>query len=146
VNEDPKIDSLEELLNIARLKTPCDLDLLVFLARHPDALVTSEQLALLVGYDVAQVAKSLDLLVEHKLVRCSQNPTHLARLCRFRADHGDPKFREILRIASTVEGRRHIMRLMNHRQSRSKRTAGNHLSEVREQKSDVSPKKEKGHG
>jgi len=140
------MESLEEVLNSARLKNPCDLDLLVFFARHPDALVTSEQLALLVGYDVAKVAKSLDLLVEHKLVRRSQNPTHLARLYRFRADHWDPKFQEILKTASTIEGRRQIRGLLNQRQLRSKGTAGNHPSEIRDQKSDVSRKKEKGHG
>jgi DNA-binding MarR family transcriptional regulator len=147
------MESLEELLNIAPVKDPCDLDLLVFFARHPDALITSDQLALLVGYDVTLVARSLDLLVEHNLVQRSQNPTHLARLYRFRAEHWDPKFQEILKIASTLEGRRQLRRLLNQRQQRSKRTPRNHRSEIREHKSDpreqkpnVSGKKEKGHG
>jgi hypothetical protein len=32
------VESLEQLLNIARIKTPCDLDLLLFFVRHPHAL------------------------------------------------------------------------------------------------------------
>jgi hypothetical protein len=114
--------SLEQLLNIARIKTPCDLDLVLFFARHPDALMTSEQLALLVGYDLQQIAKSLELLVKRKLLRRTQNPTHPARLYRFRPDYWSPRFRDILKIASTVEGRRRIRHLLSARQLRPKRT------------------------
>jgi hypothetical protein len=115
------MESFEQLLNIARIKTACDLDLLLFFARHPDALMTSEQLAALVGYDLAQIAKSLDLLVQRKLLRRTQNPTHAARLYRFRADYGGPRFKELLAAATTVEGRRRIRSLLSERQRRSKR-------------------------
>lgn len=116
------MESLEQLLNIARIKTPCDLDLLLFFARHPDALMRSEQLAAIVGYDLAQIAKSLDLLVKRKFLRRLQNPTHAARLYRFRADYGGPAFLELLKVATTVEGRRRIRHLLSERQPRSKRT------------------------
>ena len=39
----------------------CELDLLVFLHRHPRSLLTSEQLAAFAGYDMKQVAKALDV-------------------------------------------------------------------------------------
>jgi DNA-binding MarR family transcriptional regulator len=138
------MEFLEQLLHIARIKTPCDLDLLLFFARHPDALMTSEQLALLVGYDLAQIAKSLDLLVQRKLLRRMQNPTHAARLYRFRGDYGGPRFHELLKAAMTIEGRRRVRKLLSGRQPRPKRTAArNNLSNV---SLTVSQRKEKAHG
>ena len=138
------MDSLDELLNIAHLRNHCDLDLLLFFARHPDALMTSEQLALLVGYDLQQIAKSLDLLVQHKLLRRTQNPTHAARLYRFRADHWDPPLPEILKNTSTVEGRRKIRQLMNERQRSKKTRPRNRPSSVA--RMNISLVKEKAHG
>jgi hypothetical protein len=117
------MESLEQLLNIARVKSPCDLDLLMFFARHPDALMTSEQLAAMVGYDLPQIAKSLDLLVRRKLLLRAQNPTHPARMYRFRVEFGGPRFTDLLKLASTLEGRRQMRHLLNERQPRSTRTA-----------------------
>lgn len=134
------MDSLEEFLVITRIKNPCDLDLLLFFARHPDALMTSEQLAVLVGYDLQQIAKSLDLLVERKVLRRKQNPTHPARLYRFRADHWDPRFRDTLKVASTVEGRREINRVLSQRQRPKGRTPRNHLAAIKSERSEVSEK------
>jgi DNA-binding MarR family transcriptional regulator len=143
------MEPLEHLLTIVRIKTACDLDLLLFFARHPDALMTSEQLASFVGYDLPQIAKSLDLLVQRKLLRRTQNPTHAARLYRFRADYGGPRFHELLKGAMTIEGRRRIRRLLSERQSRPKRPAPrNKLSNVSQTESriTVSHIKEKAHG
>jgi hypothetical protein len=138
------MNSFEELLNIAGLKNHCDLDLLLFFARHPDALMTSEQLALLVGYDIQQIAKSLDLLVERKLLRRTQNPTHAARLYRFRADHWDPRLRELLKTATTIEGRRKVRQLITNRQRPKKIPPRNRPSNVA--RINVSLIKEKAHG
>jgi DNA-binding MarR family transcriptional regulator len=125
------VESLEQLLKIVRIKTPCDLDLLLFFVRHPDALMTSEQLAVIVGYDLPQIAKSLDLLVKRKLLQRTQNPTHAARLYRFRVNYGGPRFEEVLKVASTLEGRRRIRHLMTKRQPRpTKATARNNVSNV----------------
>jgi hypothetical protein len=147
------MDSINEFLSITHLRTPCDLDVVIFFARHPDALMTSEQLALLVGYDLSQVAKSLDLLVEHKVLQRSQNPTHVARLYRFRAEHWNPRFHDTLKMASTVEGRRQIRRVLNQRQ-RSKRTTPtsllakpkNQRPHRKEQNLHASQKKERANG
>jgi hypothetical protein len=136
------MESLEQLLTITRIKTPCDLDLLLFFARHPDALMTSEQLALLVGYDLPQIAKSLDLLAQRKLLQRTQNPTHAARLYRFRADYGGPRFHELLKAVTTIEGRRQIRQLLSNRHPRPKRPAPrNTLSNV--SRTQI---KEKAHG
>jgi hypothetical protein len=158
------MDSLEEFLAITCVTSACDFDLLVFFSRHPDALMTSEQLALFVGYDVHQVAQSLDLLVERKLLGRSQNPTHPASLYRFRAEHWEPPLHDALKVASTVESRRQIRRLLTQRQ-RSKTTtprsqSSNQISHrnsqvsgrssavkiQRPEVSDLEPLKEKAHG
>ena len=73
-------DGIERLLDRIRLLThPCDLDLLLFFARHPRALVTSEQLAAWLGYELPQMAHSLDVLLEGKLLTRTQNRAHAAR-------------------------------------------------------------------
>jgi DNA-binding MarR family transcriptional regulator len=64
----------------ARLRHPCDLDLLRFFRRHPRALLTSEQLAACVGYDAQQVGLSLDSLIGAGLMTRSQAPKVSARM------------------------------------------------------------------
>jgi hypothetical protein len=68
---------------IGVLKPACDLDLLVFFARHPRALLTSEQLAAWLGYELKQIAESLEVLLEAGLLARTQNPTHAARMYVF---------------------------------------------------------------
>ena len=76
-------DARRLLDRIGTLRHPCDLDLLVFFARHPHTLITSEQLAAWLGYELKQIAESLELLLDGGLVRRSQNRTHAARLYAF---------------------------------------------------------------
>lgn len=116
--------SLERLIDAANLRHPCDLNLLLFFDRHPAALMTSEQLAAFVGYDVSQVGKSLDFLVDRQLLVRSQNPTHFARLYRFKADHGG-EVQEILRVALTVTGRRQLRQILRQRQLPPPPSGGN---------------------
>jgi hypothetical protein len=46
------------VLDAIGLRDVCDLDLLLFFTRHPSAVLSSEQLAAHVGYDLPQVARS----------------------------------------------------------------------------------------
>lgn len=92
----------------------CDLDLLVFLHRHPRALLTSEQLAAFVGYDIKQVAKSLDAFIDAGLLVRTQNPMHAARLYLLVLD--GPKgggLATLLKLASTRHGRQDILRALD---------------------------------
>ena len=50
------------------IQSACDLDLLVFLHRHPRTLLTSEQLAGFVGYPLKDIAKALDTFLEAGLL------------------------------------------------------------------------------
>ena len=91
---------------------PCDLDLLLFFNRHPKALVSSERIAAFVGYDLAQVAKSLDLLEGAGVLRRSVNRTHVGRLYSFIPDGDAMWLGSILRAASTPDRRRQMIRLL----------------------------------
>ena len=102
----------EHLLgSIGVLRHPCDLDLLLFFYRHPRAILTSERLAAYVGYDLNQLARSLDLLADAGLLERSQNPTHAARLYVLKTP-ATGWLRSVLDIASTREGREKLIRTM----------------------------------
>jgi hypothetical protein len=108
---------IERLLDAGALKHPCDLDLLLFFRRHPDSLITSEQLARFVGHDLRQVGRSLDALVEHAFVLRSQNPTHWARQYRLAPIVDGEWLHRVLRVADTFNGRRELRRLLRDRAS-----------------------------
>ena len=102
----------EHLLgSIGVLRHPCDLDLLVFFHRHPRSILTSERLAAYVGYDLNQLARSLDLLTDAGLLERSQNPTHAARLYVLQTPQTG-WLASVLDIASTREGREELLQTM----------------------------------
>lgn len=43
------------------VQSACDLDLLLFLARHTRSMLTSEQITRLLGYDLKELSASLEL-------------------------------------------------------------------------------------
>ena len=96
------------LESIGVLRHPCDLDLVLFFYRHPRALLTSDRLAAYIGYDLNQVARSLDLLTNAGLLERSQNPTHAARMYVLKTPHGG-WLTSLLEIASTREGRHDLI-------------------------------------
>jgi DNA-binding IclR family transcriptional regulator len=92
---------------IGCLEHPCDLDLLLFFYRHPQAFLKSERLAEYVGYDLRQVERSLETLMTAGLLRQSPDSTRPARLyvlTRSRSPLGG-WLSSLLRIAATREGR-----------------------------------------
>ena len=98
---------------IRGIRHACDLDLLLFFYRHPRALLTGERLVTVLGYDGAQVAKSLDGLIEGGLLTRSQNASHAAHLyvLELGGVDGGP-LSALLEIAATREGRRELLRLL----------------------------------
>jgi DNA-binding MarR family transcriptional regulator len=84
----------------------CDIDLLLFFFRHPRTLLTSDRLAAYVGYDLNQIARSLDKLIESGLVERSRNPTYATRLYCLKTDAFQYEWLSWLcEIGSTREGR-----------------------------------------
>jgi hypothetical protein len=88
------------------LQHPCDLDLLIFFARHPHNLLTSEQFAAFLGYGMKEIAASLEVLLGAGLVTRTPNPAHAARLYVFTVDAASGGWLpQLLELASTREGR-----------------------------------------
>lgn len=107
------------LSRAALVGSACDLDLMVFLHRHPRSLVTSEQLAAFVGYDIKEVAKSLEAFIDAGLLERTQNPMHAARMYLLVID--GPRhdgLRDLLNFASTRTGRRGVLQALASGRSR----------------------------
>ena len=100
----------------SRLGQPCDLDLLRFFRRHPGALLTSEQLAAFVAYDVEQAGRSLDTLIGAGLLTQSQNPKSAARM--YVLTSGGTLggwLKSLLEVAATPAGRRVLLQALARR-------------------------------
>lgn len=96
------------------VRSACDLDLLVFLHRHPRILLTSEQLATFVGYDIKEIAKSLEAFLEAGLLERTQNPMHAARM--YLLVLTGPRHdgvRDILKLASTHHGQAALLEALD---------------------------------
>jgi DNA-binding MarR family transcriptional regulator len=107
-----KTDDAKYLLAQAGvIYSACDLDLLVFLHRHPRTLLTSEQLAALAGYTMNEVAKSLDVFIEAGLLERIQSPTHAARMLVLNGPAGG-ELQALLKLASTRQGRRNLLEIL----------------------------------
>ena len=104
---------------IGCLEHPCDLDLLLFFYRHPQAFLKRERLAEYVGYDLPQVERSLETLMTAGLLRQSLDSTRPARLYvltrRSRPLGG--WLSSLLQIAATREGRLAVIHALKQRPS-----------------------------
>ena len=113
-------EDVRQLLDrIGVLRHTCDLDLLMFFARHPRTLLTSEQLAAWLGYDLKEIAGSLEMLLEAGLLTRTQNPAHAARMYVFvvggSSDNWVPP---LLKLASTRAGRLVVKEELSRRASK----------------------------
>jgi len=103
------------LAQAAVIQSACDLDLLVFLRRHPRTLLTSEQLAGFVGYPLKNIAQALDTFIEAGLLgRTAQQSGHAARMFLLLLDgpHGGG-VEALLGLAFTRQGRQTILEALN---------------------------------
>jgi hypothetical protein len=128
-----KRESANRLLDrIAIVRHPCDLDLLSFFARHGRALLTTEHLAFLVGYEAKQVAESLDVLLTAGLLTRAQSQAHAARLYVFTSSRATGlDVSELLELDSTREGRQALRAALAEKSRRTKRdplASGGHRS------------------
>ena len=107
------------LLRAPVIQNACDLDLLVFLHRHPRTLLTSEQVSALVGYNLREIAKSIDAFIEAGLLeRTAQQSMHAARMFVLLLDSPqDADIRALLELSSTRKGRQRILEALNTRGS-----------------------------
>lgn len=117
------------LARIGVLKNPCDLDLLIFFAGHPRSLLASESLASFLGYELKEIADSLETLLAAGLLTRLQSSAHAARLYVFAIDetHGGAHQEwpsSLFAAASTREGRLALRRALVHRRRRASTSDG----------------------
>lgn len=107
------LDETKRLVARVPVRAASELDVLVFLHRHPRTLLTIEQLAAFVGYDMKEVAKAIDAFIEAGLLERTQNPNHAARMYLLVIDGPwGGGVAEFLRLASTLQGRRDILQIL----------------------------------
>ena len=108
---DPRVNRL--LRSIGSIEHLCDVDLLVFLARHAHMLLTTDQLAAFVGYNVGCITASLTRLIEGGIVKTTLSPGLTARLFVIEYDgvHREA-LRELLTFANTRAGRLALRRAL----------------------------------
>lgn len=105
-------DARTLLARIPAIHGPCDLDLLVFFAKHQRTLLTSEHLARLLGYPLKEIAQSLGVLLGAGFLTRTQNPIHPSRMYVFTPD--STHVGALVALASTREGRLALKRAVTH--------------------------------
>ncbi|HXD95011.1 MAG TPA: hypothetical protein VN646_00585 [Candidatus Acidoferrum sp.] len=107
------------LVEAAGLRDACDLDLLLFFSRHPRVVLTSEQLATYVGYELQQVARALELLLGAGLVKRTLNQGAPGRMYVLEVDHAEDWLEPLRRVCATPDGRNAVKVLLKQRQSQN---------------------------
>ena len=103
---------------IGCVRHPCDLDLLLFFYRHPQAYLKTERLAEYTGYDLPQVVQSLETLIPAGLLRQSPDSTRPARLYVLTESSTLGQWlSSLLQIAATREGRLAVIDVLKQRPS-----------------------------
>src|SRR5262249_54340110 len=91
---------------VAIFRHVCDVDLLLFFVGHPRTLLASETLASYLGYELKQIAVSLEVLLAAGLIKRTQSAAHPARLYLLMTDGSSPEWlRPLLEMGSTRQGR-----------------------------------------
>jgi hypothetical protein len=103
------------LIEVAGLRRPCDLDLLLFFSRHPRVVLSSEQLALYVGYDLPEVARALDLLLGAGLLKRTLHRGAPGRMYVLEVDRAEEWLELLRRVCATPDGRNALKTLLRER-------------------------------
>jgi hypothetical protein len=120
-----------QLVEAAGLRDACDLDLLLFFSRHPRVVLSSEQIAAYVGYELAQVARALDRLLETGLLRRTLNQGASGRMYVLEVDSAEEWLASLRRMCATPEGRNALKGLLKQRQSQNGHASNRGLSGAR---------------
>ena len=106
----------QELLDALAIRRLCDLNLLVFFARHPRTLLASEQLAGFIGFDLPQIAESLETLLRAGFLKRTAHSSYSARMYIFALDGpGAAPLTSLVQFVSTRDGRLATMRALGRR-------------------------------
>jgi len=105
-----------QLIEAAGLRDACDLDLLLFFSRHPRVVLSSEQLAAYVGYELPQVARALERLLGAGLLKRTLNQGAPGRMYVLEVDHVEAWLEPLRRVCATPDGRNALKVLLKQRQ------------------------------
>ena len=94
-----------KVVEAAGLRNACDLDLLLFFSRHPRVVLSSEQLATYVGYDLGDVARALDLLLGAGLLKRTVNHGAPGRMYVLEVDRAEEWLEPLRLMCATPDGR-----------------------------------------
>lgn len=119
------------LVEAAGLRDACDLDLLLFFSRHPRVVLSSEQLAAYVGYELQQVARALDLLLGAGLLKRTLNQGATGRMYVLEVDHAEEWLEPLRQVCATPDGRNALKALLKQRRSPDGDPSHRRLSGVR---------------
>jgi hypothetical protein len=115
----PTAPSAAQLVEAAGLRNACDLDLLLFFSRHQRVVLSSEQLAAYVGYDLVEVARALDRLLGAGLLKRALNQGAPGQMYVLEVDHAGEWLDPLCRMCAMPEGRNALRVLLTQRQSRN---------------------------
>src|SRR5688572_23170443 len=101
-----------QLIQASGLRDACELDLLLFFSRHPRIVLSSEQLAIYVGYLLPQVARALDLLLGAGLLKRTLNRGASGRMYVLDVDHAEEWLGPLRRVCATPEDRNALKALL----------------------------------
>jgi len=133
---DPTDPTALHLIDAAGLRDGCDLDLLLFFSRHPRVVLSSEQLASYVGYDLPQIARALDLLLGAGLLKRTLHEGAPGRMYVLEVDHVEEWLEPLRRVCGTPDGRNALRTLLKQRQSENGGRSNRRLSRVRPARAD----------
>ena len=119
INELPIDPAAVPLVEAAGLRDTCDLDLLLFFSRHPRVVLSSEQLATYVGYDVQHVARALDFLLGRGLLKRTLHARAPGQMYVLEVDHAEEWLESLRQLCATPEGRNSLKALLKQRQSQN---------------------------
>ena len=105
------------IVEAAGLRDACDLDLLLFFSRHPRVVLSSEQLAAYVGYELKWIARALDLLLGAGLLKRTLNQGTPGRMYFLEVDHAEEWLEPLRRVCTTPDGRNALKVLLKQRRS-----------------------------
>jgi hypothetical protein len=118
-NIQPTDPLVVQLVEAAGLRDACDLDLLLFFSRHPRVVLSSEQLAAYVGYDLVEVARALDLLLGAGLLKRTLNHGTPGRMYVLEVDHAEEWLEPLRGVCATPEGRNALKALLRERRAQA---------------------------
>lgn len=102
----------------SEVRSVCDLDLLLFFARHSHSLLTTEQIASFVGYGLSAVTEALEHLQAAGLVASFRDRSAEVDLYMLtggvRGSSGALSLSSLLELASTRDGRLAVIDALKH--------------------------------